>query len=133
MACHTIATSTTASPEEILTAAVHYFASERFTTTSRTSRNVTFAGRPEFPRGMIAIVALGYVCFIVPGIILQFTLVRKLSKPHSLVVTVSPAPPHTAVHINYPGWLSCQVRQFIVGLPHIGSPHSSPLLLPVCE
>lgn len=130
MANHTSTTLTTASAEEVLVAAVQFFTSERFSTTSQTNRNVTFAGKPGFPCGMLVLVVIGYVCFIIPGIIMQLTLVRKLYKLHNLVVTATPAPPNTDVSINYPTWASGQVRKFMAGLPKPESTPAQPPALP---
>ena len=117
MANQTSTITTSAPTEEILVTAVQFFTSERFATSSQTTRNVTFTGKPGFPCGMLILVALGYLFFIIPGLILQFTLVRKLHKLHNLVVTVTPAGAVTEVSISYPSWASSQVKKFMGSLP----------------
>jgi hypothetical protein len=117
MISHFSTTGTTASATEVLAAASDFFAAERFAIGMRTERKVTFAGKPRFPRHILALIVLGYLCLIVPGIVLQLFWDRRFRRLESVEVTVASAFPGTDVSIVYPGWAWKYVRNFMTRLP----------------
>jgi hypothetical protein len=117
MISHFSTTGTTASANEVLAAAADFFSAEHFAIEFRTERKVTFAGKPRFPRHILAVIVLGYVCLIVPGIVLQVLLDRRFRRFESLEVTATSAFPGADVNIVYPGWAWKHVRNFMMRLP----------------
>ena len=108
---------TTLPSDDVLVRAVQFFSTEKFTTSSQSNRSVTFQGKPPFPCGMLILTFLAYLLFIIPGLILHFTLLRKLYRFHNLVVTVTAAGNLTAITVSYPSWAAGQVRRFLASLP----------------
>ena len=70
MADSVLTKQTTLSGEEVVTRAIQFFSTENWRTTSQSSRAVTFEGRPPIPWLMILLTIVGYICCLVPGIIM---------------------------------------------------------------
>ena len=108
---------TSLSTEEVIVRAVQFFSTEKFKATSQSGRTATFEGRPPIPWGMLFFTMLGFLFFIVPGIIMYFMVIRKMYRFNNLVITASPmSGGGTEVSINYPDFAGKLVPRFLGSL-----------------
>jgi hypothetical protein len=121
-------TKTSLPGEEVIVRAVQFFATEKFRCSGQSNRTATFDGRPPIPWFLLLLTILGFMCFLVPGIIMYILVIRKVRRFHNLVVTATPIPGGTEVTITHPGWAAKQVRRFIQSLPGMPAPSVSPSL-----
>jgi hypothetical protein len=113
-----VANSTTSlSSEEVIVRAVQFFSTEKFRTSSQSSRAATFDGRPPIPWFTILFTILGFMLCIIPGLIMYFLVVRKMYRFQNLVVTVTPSSEGADVSISHPSWAANVVKRFIQTLP----------------
>jgi hypothetical protein len=105
---------------------VQFFCNEKFTIQTQSTRNATFRGKPPFPCGLLILTLIGYAIFIIPGLVIHITMLRKLYKFQHLVITVTPISSMTEVSFSYPDWAHHQVTRFIGALPQASSPSSPP-------
>ncbi len=103
--------------EEVIVRAVQFFSTEKFRASSQSGRTATFDGRPPIPWFMLLLTIIGYLCCIVPGIIMYFMVIRKLRRFHNLVVTASPVSGGTEVSVTHPDWAAGQAKRFLAALP----------------
>jgi hypothetical protein len=66
---------------------------------------------------MIVLTVIGFMFFLVPGIILYLVMLRKFLRFHNIVVTASPIAGGTDVIITHPSWASSLVKRFLTALP----------------
>ena len=90
MADQVLQKQTTLAGEEVITRAVQFFSTESWRTTSQAGRAATFEGRPPIPWFMLLCTIIGYLCCIVPGIIMYIMVIKKLRRFQNLVVTTTP-------------------------------------------
>jgi len=107
---------TSLSAEEVIVRAVQFFSTEKFKATSQSGRTATFEGRPPIPWGMLIVTILGFLCCIVPGIIMYIMVIRKMYRFYSLVVVANPIAGGTEVSITYPDFAGMLVPRFIGAL-----------------
>ena len=105
--------------EEVIVRAVQFFSTEKFRASSQSGRTATFDGRPPIPWFMLLLTIIGYLCCIVPGIIMYFMVIRKLRRFHNLVVTASPIDGGTEVSVTHPDWAASQAKRFLAALPQL--------------
>jgi hypothetical protein len=103
--------------EEVVVRAVQFFSTSNWQVTSQGNRAVTLKGRVPIPIGLILLTIIGYLCCVVPGIILYIALVRKLRKFQNLVVTANPTANGSDVSITHPKDAGKLVAKFLAALP----------------
>lgn len=110
---------TNLSGEEIITRAVQFFSTESWRTTSQSARTATFEGRPPIPWFMLMFTIIGYLCCIVPGIIMYIMVIKKMRRFQNLVVTVTPMSTGTEVVLTYPSHAKNLAARFLKALPDL--------------
>ena len=105
--------------EEVIVRAVQYFSSAKWRPSGQSSRTATFQGMPPIPWGLMLLTILGFAACIVPGVICYVLLIQKARRFQNLIVTANPIPGGAEVVVNYPGFASSAVDQFIQTLPHL--------------
>ena len=105
------------SGEEVITRAVQFFSTESWRTTSQSARAATFEGRPPIPWFMLLCTIIGYLCCIVPGIIMYIAVIKKMRRFQNLVVTVTPITSATEVVVTYPSHAKKLAERFLASLP----------------
>jgi hypothetical protein len=108
--------------EEIITRAVQFFSTAQWRATSQSPRAATFEGKIPIPWGMMLLMILGYACCVIPGIIIQITLVRKMRRFQNLVVTATPQNQGTDVVLTYPKHARKLAERFLTALPSSAPP-----------
>lgn len=109
--------TTSLAPDEVIVRAVQFFSTERWRATSQSPRSVTFEGKPPFPWLSIFFTIIGFMLCIIPGLIIYYTVVRRMYRFYNLVVTVTPGEGGTTVTVTHPGFASSLVRRFVAALP----------------
>lgn len=104
-------------PDEVTTRAVEFFSGAKWRTTSQAARTVSFEGRPPIPWLWIVLTVVGFLCCIVPGIILYFVLVRKASNLQTMVVSTTPVAGGCDVMVKHPDYATREVATFLGMLP----------------
>lgn len=112
---------TSLSSEEVIVRAVPFFSTEKFKATSQAGRTATLEGRPPLPWGLLLLTVLGFLVFIVPGILLYVLVIRKRCRFSNLVVTASPMAGGTEVSISSPPWAAKLVTRFLSALPALAA------------
>lgn len=107
------------SGEEVITRAVQFFSTESWRTTSQSPRAATFEGRPPIPWFMLLLTAIGYLCCLVPGIVMWFLVIRKARRFQNLVVTATPVGRGTEVVVTYPSHARKLAGRFLDALPEL--------------
>ncbi len=105
--------------EEVVTRAVQFFSTESWRTTSQSPRAATFEGRPPIPWFMLFLTVIGYLCCIVPGIIMQIVVIKKIRRFQKLVVTTTPMTKGTEVVVTYPSHAKKLAERFLAALPEL--------------
>jgi hypothetical protein len=103
--------------DEVITRAVQFFSSSHWRPTSQSQRSATFEGRVPVPWFMLLLTVIGYICCIVPGVIMYFMVVRKLRRFQNLVVTTTAVGTGTEVTVKHPSQADKVVKQFLAALP----------------
>jgi hypothetical protein len=119
MADSVLTKQTTLSGEEVVTRAIQFFSTENWRATTQSSRNATFAGRPPIPWLMLLLTIVGYLCCIVPGIIMYIAVVRKIRRLQNLVVVTTPVSGATEVAVTYPSHSKELAERFLAALPEL--------------
>jgi hypothetical protein len=117
MANLTLSKHTSLSGEDVLTQAVHFFATAKWTPTTQSSRAVTFQGRPPIPWFMLLLTVIGFMACFVPGFIMYMMVIKKLRRFQNLVVTVTPAEASADVIVTYPKQGKALAERFLNQLP----------------
>jgi hypothetical protein len=110
------------SGEDVIVRAVQFFTNESWRGQSQSPRVATFVGKPKLPWGLLFLTFLAFLCFVVPGLILYFLVIRKVYRFQNIVVATTPEAAGTDVTITYPKPASMLVRRFVEVLPPVGSP-----------
>ena len=105
--------------EELTTRAIQFFSTQNWRVTSQSARAVTFEGRTPIPWFHMLCVILGFMFCVVPGLILYFTLIKKVRRFQNIVVTASPVEGGTDVSITHPPHAKGLVKKFLAALPPI--------------
>jgi len=108
---------TSLSGEEVITRAVQFFSTESWRTTSQSARNATFEGRPPIPWFMLFFTIIGYLCCVIPGIIMYIMVIKKLRRFQNLVVTTTAMSQGTEVVVTYPSHAKKLAERFLNALP----------------
>ncbi len=103
--------------EEVIVRAVQFFTSGKWRTQSQSSRIATFAGRPPIPVGMLILTVIGFLFFILPGIIMYIVVIRKMMQLQNIVITVNPIDGGSDVVVKYSKAATKMVNGFMQSLP----------------
>jgi hypothetical protein len=110
-------TITSLPPDDVMVRAVQFFSTERWRATSQSSRSVTFEGKGPVPWFLVLLTFLGFLFFILPGIIMYLMLIRRVRRFTNLVVTATAQDGKTQVVISHPKFARSLVQRFCDGLP----------------
>ena len=110
---------TSLSPEEVIVRAVQFFSTAKWKATSQSTRTATFEGKPPIPWFMLLATIVGFICCIVPGIILYIMVIRKMYRFMNLVVTANPIPNGTEVSVSHPKYAEKMATGFLAALPQL--------------
>lgn len=104
-------------PGEVIVRAVQFFTSEKWRPQTQSERIATFQGRPRIGCVLPFLTFLGFVFFIVPGIIMYLLVIRRALQFQNLVVTANPLEAGTDVTVTYPSYARNLVGHFLRLLP----------------
>jgi hypothetical protein len=107
--------------EEVIVRAIQFFTNERWRAQSQSSRVATFVGRPKVPWGLVFLTVLAFLCFVIPGIIMYFLVIRRVIRFQNIVVTTTATPEGTEVTVTYPNTAVKLVGRFMAALPPIAA------------
>lgn len=107
--------------EEVIVRAVQFFSTERWKPTSQSQRAATFEGKPPIPWFMLLLTIIGFIAFVIPGIILYILVIRKMYRFVNMVVTANPIEKGTEVSVSYPKAASKLASQFLAALPPLAA------------
>jgi hypothetical protein len=122
MADSVLTKQTSLSGEEIVTRAIQFFSTENWRTTSQSPRAATFEGRPPIPWFLILLNIVGYMCCIIPGIVIKIIIIKKMRRFQNIVVAVTPMTKGTEVTVTYPDHAKKLANRFIAILPELTTP-----------
>ena len=117
MADTTTNKKTTLSGEEVIARSVQFFATRNWRTTSQSARAATFEGKQGASAGSIIIALLGFLLFIIPGIIASILLLARSQKIVQVVVTANPNAGGSEVSVSCPNKAKSIAKQFLDALP----------------
>ena len=107
------------SAEEVIVRAIQFFSTAKWKATSQSSRAATFEGRHPIPWFMVLLTIIGFLCCIVPGIIMYIMVIRKMYRFMNLVVTANPIANGTEVSISCPKYAEKMATRFLAALPQM--------------
>jgi hypothetical protein len=119
MADSVITKQTSLSGEDVITRSIQFFSTENWRTTSQSPRAATFEGRPPIPWFMMLMTIVGYLCCVVPGIIMWFMVIKKLRRFQNIVVAVTPMNKGTEVTLTHPDHAKKLAGRFLAALPEL--------------
>src|ERR1700739_2058459 len=102
---------------EVVTRAIHFFTDDRWQLKSQTDHTITFPGNAPTPWFLIIMTVIGYLFFILPGLIMTYMIRAKLRKFQNIVLSVSPADGGTNVSATCSKKANGIVRKFLATLP----------------
>jgi len=103
--------------DDVISRAVQFFSTTKWTCQSQSDKIATFQGKPPIPWFLILATICGFFFFIIPGIIMYFFIIRKMYRFQNLVVTTKAIKDGTEVDINYPNYAKKLVDRFLEALP----------------
>lgn len=113
---------TSLSPEEAVERSVMFFPGEKWRARTHMAKTATFEAKPPIPWGMLFLTIIGFMVFVVPGIILYFVVIRKMYRLQNLVVSATAANEGSDVIVRYPKHAKKAVIEYIKALPDVESP-----------
>ncbi len=119
MADTVLTKQTSLSGEDVITRAVQFFSNERWRATTQSARTATFEGRVPVPWFMILFTVIGYICCLIPGIIMYVAVVRKLRRFQNLVVAATPTGRGSEVTLTCPSHSKGLAGRFFKTLPDL--------------
>jgi hypothetical protein len=122
MADSVLTKQTNLSGEEVVTRAIQFFSTENWRTTSQSPRAASFEGRPPIPWFMMLLMIVGYICCLVPGIIIKIMVIKKMRRFQNIVVAVSPMNRGTEVTVTHPDHAKKLAGRFLAALPEFTAP-----------
>ena len=123
-------TTTACSDEAVIACARKFFTAGHWRETSRTSRTVTFRGRPEIPWYLLALITLALLAYVVPGVVIYLLCMRNACRFTSIVVKTTSVRGGTDVVVHYPALAEGLARRFVSQLPPL---ETRPLPRPTVE
>lgn len=109
--------TTSLSAEEVIVRAIQFFSTERWKPTSQSQRAATFEGKPPIPWFMILLMIIGFICFVIPGVILYVLVIRKMYRFVNMVVSANPIEKGIEVSVSHPKTASKLVSRYLAALP----------------
>jgi hypothetical protein len=103
--------------EEVILRAVPFFTGEKWRPQTQSARIATFVGRPPIPWGLIFLMIIGFLFFILPGIIIYVVVIRRVIRFQNIVVTANPIAQGTEVVVTYPSHAKKMASRFLGLLP----------------
>jgi len=103
--------------EEVIMRAVQFFTGEKWRPQTQSARIATFVGRPPIPWGLIFLMIIGFICAIIPGIIIYVVVIRRVIRFQNIVVTANPITSGTEVVVTYPSHAKKMASRFLDLLP----------------
>ncbi len=100
--------------------AVQFFTNESWRAQSQTNRIATFVGVPKIPWIHIALAVALTFCFVIPGLIYYFVVIKKARALQNIVVTTTPKGTGCDVVVTYPPHAQKLADAFLVALPGDG-------------
>ena len=122
MADSVLTKQTNLSGEEVVTRAIQFFSTENWRTTSQSPRNATFEGRPPIPWFMMLLMIVGYICCIIPGIIIKIMVIKKMRRFQNIVVAAASMNQGTEVTVTHPSHAKKLAERFLAALPELSAP-----------
>jgi hypothetical protein len=123
MANSVLTKQTSLSGEEVFTRAVQFFSTEKWRATTQSTRSATFEGKPPLSWFLLLVVLLSFFCFVLPGLILYFIVIRRSQRRFlNLVITTTPLNQGTEVTVTYPGQAKNLTARFLAALPELATP-----------
>src|ERR1700722_7160831 len=122
MADFVLTKQTNLSGEEVVTRAVQFFSTENWRTTSQSPRNATFEGRPPIPWFMMLLMIVGYICCIIPGIIIKIMVIKKMRRFQNIVVAAPAMNQGTEGPVTHPSHAKKLAERFLAPLPELSAP-----------
>jgi hypothetical protein len=119
MADSILTKQTSLAGEEVVTRAIQFFSTENWRTTSQSTRNATFEGRPPIPWFMMLLTIVGYCCCIIPGIIVKIMVIKKMRRFQNIVVAVTAMNQGTEVTVTHPDHAKKLAGRFLAALPEL--------------
>ena len=110
-------TVTTLPPDEVMVRAVQFFTNQKWRAQSQTNRVATFVGVIKVPWIHLLLAIILMLCFVVPGIIYYFLVVRKMRGFRNIVVTTTSRGSGAEVVVTYPSDSQQMVNNFFAALP----------------
>lgn len=109
---------TTVDPEEVIARAVPFFTTDKWRATTQSGRVATFEGKPPIPFFLILGTLVGFLFFLIPGIIMYLFVIRRVNRFQNLTVTANPMDESgSEVVITHPKRASKLVQRFLSTLP----------------
>lgn len=118
MAALVVEARTILSCEDVIARAVQFFSNEKWVPTTQSSRIATFQARAPISCLLVGLTIIGFLCFIVPGIILYIFVIRRAMQFQNLIVSASPISTGANVNITYPDHAANLVKRFVELLPN---------------
>ena len=103
--------------DDVISRAVQFFSTTKWTCQSQSDKIATFQGKPPIPWFLILATICGFLFFVIPGIIMYFFVIRKMYGFQNLVVTTKAMQDGTEVDISYPKYAKKIVDRFMESLP----------------
>ncbi len=119
MADSILTKQTSLAGDEVVTRAVQFFSTESWRTTSQSPRAATFEGRPPIPWFMLLLTVVGYLCCVIPGIIMYIVVIKKMRRFQNIVVTATPMAKGTEVTVTHPDHVKKLAGRFLAALPEL--------------
>lgn len=108
---------TTLPPDEVIIRSVQFFTSENWRTQTQSERIATFVGKPKIGCWLVVATIIGFLFFIIPGIILYLFIIRRAYAFQNIVVTANPAANGSEVVITHSPQVTELVSRFLGLLP----------------
>lgn len=108
---------TACSDEDVIAGARRFFAAEHWRETHRTHRSVTFRGRPQIPWLVMLLIAVAFLAYVVPGVVIYLLCMRHACRFTSIVVETAAVRGGTDVVVHCPVLAEGVARRFVSQLP----------------
>ena len=108
---------TSLAPQDVMMRAVQYFTTGKWRAQSQSERIATFVGRPPIPIGLLILTIIGFMCCIIPGIILYIMAIKKVIQLQNIVVTANPTESGSEVTVKHSKSATNLVTEFVSLLP----------------
>lgn len=113
--------------DEVIVRAVQFFSTEKWRPKSQSERVATFEGKPPIPWFLLFMTIIGFLFFVIPGIIMYIFVIRKVYRFQNLIVTTKAIEGGADVDINYPKHAKKLVNRFLESLPPLETEQVSPI------